>query len=281
MPAIRVVMSNGTTKSFREGTSKYVIRQAQLDMLAEMKASGEYEGIDFGEIEKPLRRKVIVTQSSSEQEPDISKLSWSNETSKLGPLAAAGMVSTGQNDPSGGVSYGAFQFSSEKGTPERFLQGQGSQWRGQFEGLDPKTPGAFGSVWRAIAATEPDEFYRAQRDFIRQSYYDPVVKSALDKTGVNIDSLSPAVRSAVWSTAVQHGQNTGLINNAINSLSGHVEPNDPSYERNLIDKIYDLRADQTTRANELRKSRGLQELPVKGMLDRFSRERAQAIGMLP
>jgi hypothetical protein len=41
MPAIRVVMPNGTTKSFREGTSKSVIAQAKRDMIAAMNEGPE------------------------------------------------------------------------------------------------------------------------------------------------------------------------------------------------------------------------------------------------
>lgn len=65
MPAIRVVMPNGTTKSFPEGTPKFMIRQAQTDMLAEMKASGAYDGIDLSELAAglmPERRKFEAIQ---------------------------------------------------------------------------------------------------------------------------------------------------------------------------------------------------------------------------
>ncbi len=41
MPSIRVVMPNGTTRLFREGTPRRVIRAAQRDMLASMHESDE------------------------------------------------------------------------------------------------------------------------------------------------------------------------------------------------------------------------------------------------
>jgi hypothetical protein len=64
---MRIVMPNGTTKSFREGTPRSVIRRAQADMLEEMKASGAYEDFDFKAAEAALKpkRKVEVTQYSA------------------------------------------------------------------------------------------------------------------------------------------------------------------------------------------------------------------------
>ncbi len=61
---IRVQMPNGTVRPFREGTPKSVIRRAIADMLADMKASGDYDGCDFSAFEPKAKapRKVEVTQ---------------------------------------------------------------------------------------------------------------------------------------------------------------------------------------------------------------------------
>jgi hypothetical protein len=80
--ALRIVMPNGTTKSFREGTPKSVIRQMQADMIAAMKATGEYDGIDFDALEKnfgPKKRAVEVTQYEPDDLPQTRE--------PLGPVA--------------------------------------------------------------------------------------------------------------------------------------------------------------------------------------------------
>ena len=77
MPAIRIVMPNGTTKSFREGTPKSVIRRAQAEMLAEMRGSGEYEDTSL-DLPEPRAREVVVTQNA----PALGDLSMIYETGK-------------------------------------------------------------------------------------------------------------------------------------------------------------------------------------------------------
>lgn len=61
---IRVQMPNGTVRPFREGTPKAVIRKAQADMLADMKASGHYDDCDLGDAD----RKVTVTQNAPDDQ---------------------------------------------------------------------------------------------------------------------------------------------------------------------------------------------------------------------
>lgn len=136
-------------------------------------------------------------------------LSAKYETSNRG----AGTVSTGNGDP-GGISYGSYQLATNRGRPREFLAREGSRWAAEFGGAAPGSP-AFGKVWKAIAAREPGAFQDAQHAYIKRTHYDVQVSRVLAKTGVDLETRSDAVRNAVWSTAVQHGESTDAIVKAI------------------------------------------------------------------
>ena len=140
---------------------------------------------------------------------ELGGLSAKFETSGRGP----GTVSGGVGDP-GGVSYGSYQLASKLKRPEEFLAREGARWAGEFGGARSGTP-AFTSVWKAIAKREGPAFHAAQHDFIKRTHYDVQVAHVLNKTGVDLDKRSNAVRDCAWSTAVQHGPSSGIIVNAL------------------------------------------------------------------
>ena len=104
----------------------------------------------------------------------LGSLSMKEETGKEPSqyLLAAGVVSKGDNDD-GGISYGAYQLSSKKGTLRVFLREEGKAWAAEFDGLDPTQHGAFGEKWKAIAKTKGEDFFNAQHAFIDQTHYRP------------------------------------------------------------------------------------------------------------
>jgi hypothetical protein len=161
---------------------------------------------------------------------------------------AAARVSTGVGDP-GGVSYGAFQLSSHPPAANRpsqvqdFLNHEGAQWATQLNG-DPTAPnGDFGTAWKAAAQSQPDAFFDAQNRYIARTHFDPVVAQVKRQTGLDVTSRSPAVQDVVWSMAVQHGAAPTLVAEAVNGLKGVMPPEDPGYDRALINKLYDVRTD--------------------------------------
>ena len=151
---------------------------------------------------------------------------------------AAAKVSTGQNDPRGGVSYGAYQLSSKQGQVQKFLQEEGKPWAGQFDGKnDPMAPnGAFQKAWQA----SPPSF-EAQHAYIERTHYNPVVRRVLDNTGLDVTTRSPAVQNVVWSMAVNHGRAARLVSEAVNDLQGKIAATDPRYDAALINQLYDVR----------------------------------------
>ncbi len=220
-------------------------------------------------------------------------LSMSQESS-ANPLRAAGIVSANKSgsDP-GGVSYGAFQFSTQLPKPKdgrpadpsqsqvmKFLNSPyAAPWRSQFAGLkDAASPnGVVATVWRRVAAAEPEAFLNAQYNYAKHAYYDPVVKHVAEATGLNIDAQSLAVRNAVWSTAVQHSCPARLILSAIGTLKGDAQPNIQGQQA-LINAIYDTRAAYVSRLPKFKKKPFAAELP--GLLARYRRERKMALGLL-
>jgi hypothetical protein len=133
------------------------------------------------------------------------------QTSKLfeSGKGGAGTVSTGKGD-FGGASYGTYQLSSKQGTLQEFLKSSG--YGAQFEGMTPGTK-AFNQRWKEIAQQDP-AFGTAQHDFIQRTHFDPQV-TRLKQGGIDISGRGKAVQDAVWSTAVQFGGNTALIEKAL------------------------------------------------------------------
>lgn len=116
----------------------------------------------------------------------------------------AGTISSGAGD-NGGISYGTYQLSKDKGTLGRYLDQ--SAYKKDFESLKPATL-AFDIKWRNVAK-EPG-FGQDQYDFIKRTHYDVQVE-ALKKDGLDLTARGPAVQDALWSTAVQTGGITKTI----------------------------------------------------------------------
>lgn len=121
----------------------------------------------------------------------------------------AGTVSSGKGD-AGGASYGTYQLASKTGTLDQFLKSSG--YGEQFAGLKPGTP-EFDAKWKQVAASDPS-FGTAQHDFIKQTHFDPQMEK-LQKSGIDLSGHGAAVQDAVWSTSVQFGGKTGLIQSAL------------------------------------------------------------------
>ena len=121
----------------------------------------------------------------------------------------AGTISSGEGD-AGGASYGTHQLSSAKGTLQNFLKS--SEYGSQFEGL---TPGSqeFNAKWKEVAKTD-SKFGEAQQQFIQKTHFDPQMRK-LQKAGVDLSGKGRAVQEAIWSTSVQFGGGTGLIQKAL------------------------------------------------------------------
>lgn len=201
----------------------------------------------------------------------LGELSAKYETGGRGP----GTVSTGAGDP-GGVSYGSYQMASKMGVPTRFVTQSGFPWLSDFKGLTAGTA-PFTACWKRIAAAETDAFQRAQHGFIKKSHYDLLAAKVLNDVGLDVNTRSRALQDVIWSTAVQHGGATPIVNRALANVS--VSKTDPSYDEKAICAIYAERGKKKADGNLAYFSKSSPSVQ-KGVANRFKNELQDALAML-
>ena len=162
-------------------------------------------------------------------------LNSADEDMQLGSLSAKyesngnpGTVSAGGDY--GGVSFGAYQFSSRFDVPKSFFNwcissGQGvevgNRLKAAYE-LDGNTYGEnFIAEWKKIAQESSEVFLALQHGFTKACFYDVVVAKLENLySGFDIDNYTIALKNVIWSRAVQNGVNSDVITAAIDSLGG-------------------------------------------------------------
>lgn len=180
-------------------------------------------------------------------------------------------------DRVGGTSYGKYQIASRVGSMKSFLSFLDTTAPDIADRLRKAGPantgsrkGGMPSEWRKIAAEQPERFEALQESFIHESHYKPALESIVQRTGLEMDKISPAMSEVIWSTAVQHGPaGAARIFDRADDASG--KPNQPGYERKLISNVYKLRAGQFGSS-----SSQVQE----AVRNRFREEKTLALNML-
>lgn len=142
---------------------------------------------------------------------DISRLQ-----SGVGSVAAmfesnssAGRISSGKGD-AGGKSYGTFQLSSARGQVDEFLKSSG--YASKFAGKQVGSA-EFDQQWRNLASNDPN-FAKAQQSFIGKTHAAPQL-AKLEKLGLDVNNR--AIQEMAFSTGVQYGPNSNIIENALKS----------------------------------------------------------------
>ncbi|MEG6593981.1 hypothetical protein V6C16_13585, partial [Desulfovibrio sp. 1188_IL3213] len=176
-------------------------------------------------------------------EMELGKLSAQFESGRDG-IAAIGY------DRNGGTSYGKYQVSSRAGSLNDFLEfldGEAPDISKKLRAAGPgntgSRKGAMPDMWRAIAEAQPERFEALQEAYVRESHYKPAVEGISQRTALEADSLSPAMREVIWSTSVQHGP-TGAARIFARAEAMSGDPDDPAYERKLITNVYKVRSGQ-------------------------------------
>lgn len=121
----------------------------------------------------------------------------------------AGTISSGKGDR-GGVSYGSYQLSSNMGTLQDFLNVSG--YGAKFKGKQVNSK-EFKDTWKQLAKNDPN-FEKAQHNYIKKTHFD-VQQSKLKKGGIDLSNRGAAVQDMIWSTSVQFGGSTGVIEKAL------------------------------------------------------------------
>ncbi|MDO5483536.1 MAG: hypothetical protein Q4F27_01375 [Desulfovibrionaceae bacterium] len=248
--------SMGTARQLRSGTTLF---------------EGRLNALSMGDV---LPAHAVRSRKKSPAKAEgglaLGQLSARFESGRDG-IAAIGY------DRNGGTSYGKYQIASRVGSMKNFLNFLDDQAPDLAERLRKSGPantgsrrGAMPDEWRAIAGEQPERFEALQEAFIHESHYKPAVAAIAQRTSLDADSLSPAMREVIWSTAVQHGPaGAARLFDRASSLSGN--PADPAYERKLINNVYTLRAGQF----------GSSSSQVQAAVqNRFREERLMALSML-
>lgn len=111
----------------------------------------------------------------------VGALSQFFETRKANAAEAVKTVSSGKGDP-GGVSYGAYQLSTDKGAMQEFLNSkEGRRWNAELTAAGPIGSDGFNKKYSEIAGRDFKAFEQAQTNFAARSYYRPAVAQASQK----------------------------------------------------------------------------------------------------
>lgn len=186
--------------------------------------------------------RANATAADDQEKELLGTLSASYESS--GP----GTISSGTGDY-GGKSYGSYQLASKWDNPKKFFEWCQSSDDTYYQSIGNRlstayytgTPGygsLFDAEWRALASENAAGFERAQRNYIRLSYYDPVVATLeQDVAGFDMSNYSIALRNVIWSRSVQHGSGgcVNLVKEAFAALGGFAN----QAEADLINAIYE------------------------------------------
>ncbi len=295
---------------------KTIAFQAQMRMaqqaigtgdVAESGASAETYGLDLSMASDSMMLDALSTiarltgQGLPQQRPVYAQAPEKaftrnpNAVGGAGLGAIAAMFESGEKgvaaigyDRTGGTSYGKFQISSRAGTMNRFLSFLSERDPAIAERLRRSGPANTGSTqgrmpaeWMKIATEMPERFEALQTEFIKKDHYQPARDKILERTGLDIENTKPALREALFSTAVQHGPSGAarIFNQAIDKFLGKGGVQRPmdlaanGLEQALVSEVYTRRQGQfggsteAVRASVRGRLRQEKEL-VLAMLDR-------------
>lgn len=201
---------------------------------------------------------------------------------KVGSLAAR--FESGQDgvgaigyDEKGGTSYGIYQIASRVGSMRQFvdyLEGRDPRLAARLKAAGPADTGGRGgdmpTVWKQIAAENPERFAKLQHEFIEETHYTPALQEIYQRTGLNVEKQGRALKEVLWSTAVQHGPR-GAANIFCNAIEQPTESAGGTRPENMIESIYSARANQFGGS-----SPGIRA----AVLGRFRQEKSMALAML-
>jgi len=202
-------------------------------------------------------------------------LGWLSEKYEVGKNGGPGTISTGKGDK-GGVSYGMFQLASRTGTAQKFADRFYPQ---EFKGKKPGTV-EFNAAWRQLAEKDPAGFAAKQRQFIKETHYDPVVRNLRKDVGLDANARSSAVQNFLWSVSVQFGTKGGtrLVEQALKQAAGKGSVSSLSEEQ-ILRAINAERGREDDKGNLVRfksSSKAVQE----GVRKRYGNELRDALELL-
>lgn len=132
-------------------------------------------------------------------------------------------------DSTGGWSYGIYQLAHNNA--QRFIDQ--SPYAKEFSGISFNSE-AFRNKWKEVAQKDPQGFAQAQEQYIAKTHFEPLAVKAA-QAGLDLAEHSPVLSEVIFSTGVQHGANTDVINRALAKVGKSAS------EEELIKAIYNER----------------------------------------
>jgi hypothetical protein len=200
---------------------------------------------------------------------ELGRLSEKYESGNRGP----GTVSSGKGDP-GGVSYGTYQLSSKVGRADAFVK---KYYPEEFKGMKAGTP-EFTARWQQLAKDAPKQLREREHQYIKETHYDKLVAHLARDVKLVADRRSRALQDVLWSTAVQHGPATRVVDMALKPLL-QKKTIDQLTDAEIIRAVYAERGRANDRS-ELVHFRSSSAAVQKSVARRFVSEQRDALAAL-
>lgn len=164
----------------------------------------------YGNYKRALKKNAKELRKDLDTNYDKIEFKSSNKLGEIskrwesGPKGAYA-ISTGKGDP-GGVSYGSYQFASNRGTVAPFVSTLPPEVQANFAGKTPGTP-EYSAAWKqSVDQMGKENFEQAEHEYVKSVYYDDAASRIKRSTGIDANNVCPGVQDLIWSASVQHGQ---------------------------------------------------------------------------
>jgi len=181
----------------------------------------------------------------------------------------------------GSLGLGSYQMGAKSGgVADKFVTSPDFPYKAAMNGMQPGSK-QFVDKWLQLAKQNPTTFKNAENAFMQRTHYQPMTNRIQKNFGLNMEQQSPALKNAVWSTAMQHGANSNVVDRAFSSMKhqGTFNPRAPAFQENAIKAIYAERGRTDNNGNLLHfvgNSKEMQQFIAR----RFQQEQKEALNML-
>lgn len=193
------------------GDGSKVIWKSSNDLIATVSDSGIVFGVAKG--------SAVITATAGSVTASC-KVNVYREYDYTGSIAAHFESRDNPASISGsgtGKSYGCFQLYAGSNGPKSFYNwlistgfnkdiGNTLKAAHQKDGGKDHTFGNnFDKAWKSVASSQKEEFRSCQMAYCMSKYYEPLVNKLVSEQNFYPDNYSLALKSALWSRAIQHG----------------------------------------------------------------------------
>lgn len=230
------------TAKVKGGDGQKVVWKSSDDLIATVSDSGIVFGVGKG--------SAVITATAGSVTASC-KVKVYREYDYTGSIAAHFESRDNPASISGsgtGKSYGCFQLYAGSNGPKAFYNwlistgfsgdiGNTLKAAHQKDGGKDNTFGTnFDKAWKSIAASQKEEFRSCQMAYCMSKYYEPLVNRLVSEQNFYPDNYSLALKSALWSRAIQHG--VGGAYNRIVQAFEDLKGFEGKSEKQIITAIY-------------------------------------------